>query len=53
MKERTTHVIFAGHFQRTKQSFLVHSTTHIAFYIHPSHDSILELWWTFSNRDFH
>ena len=36
-------------FRLTKWSFLVHSTTRIASYIHPSHDSILELWRTFPN----
>ena len=36
-------------FQLTKWSFLVHSTTCNAPYIHPSHDSILELWPTFPN----
>ena len=38
-----------GQFQLTKWSFLVHSTTRNAAYIHPSHDSILELWQTFLN----
>ena len=33
----------------TKCSFLVYSTTCYAPYIHPSHDSILELWQTFPN----
>ena len=41
--------ISIGQFQLTKWSFLVHSTTRNAPYIHPSHDSILELWWTFPN----
>ena len=36
-------------FQLTKWSFLVHSYTHNAPYIHLSHDSILELWQTFLN----
>ena len=36
-------------FRLTKWSFLVHSTTRNAPYIHPSHDSILELWRTFPN----
>ena len=36
-------------FQLTKWSFLVHSTMCNAPYIHPSHDSIIELWRTFSN----
>ena len=36
-------------FRLTKWSFLVHSTTCNAPYIHPSHDSILELWRTFPN----
>ena len=36
-------------FRLTKWSFLVHSTTHNAPYIHLSHDSILELWRTFPN----
>ena len=34
-------------FRLTKWSFLVHSTTGNAPYMHPSHDSILELWRTF------
>ena len=38
-------------FQLTKWSFLVLSTTHNAPYIHPSHDSILELWRTFPNGE--
>ena len=37
-------------FRLTKWSFLVHSTTCNAPYIHPSHDSILELWRTFPNE---
>ena len=37
------------HFWLTKWSFLVHSTTRNAPYIHPSHDSNLELWNTFPN----
>ena len=36
-------------FRLTKWSFLVHSATLKAPYIHPSHDSILELWRTFPN----
>ena len=36
-------------FRLTKWSFLVYSTTGNAPYIHPSHDSILELWQTFPN----
>ena len=36
-------------FRLTKWSFLVHSTTRNAPYIHPSHDLILELWRTFPN----
>ena len=40
-------------FRLSKWSFLVqcnlHSTTLNAPYIHPSHDSILELWRTFPN----
>ena len=36
--------LFSIHqFRLTKWSFLVHSTTRNAPYIHPSHDSILEL----------
>ena len=35
--------------QPYRGSFLVHSTTHIAPYIHPSHDLILKLWRTFPN----
>ena len=34
-------------FRLTKWGFLVHSTTRNAPYIHPSNDSILELWRTF------
>ena len=34
----------------TKWSFLEHSTTGSAPYIHPSHDLILEMWWTFPNE---
>ena len=34
-------------FRLTKWSFLVHSTTRNAPNLHPSHDSILELWRTF------
>ena len=33
----------------TKWSSLVHSTTRNAPYMHPSHDSILELWQTSPN----
>ena len=33
--------------------FLVHSTTRNAPYIHQSHDSILELWRTFTNASDH
>ena len=40
---------FIRQFRLTKWSFLVHSTTRNAPYIHPSHDSILELWQTFPN----
>ena len=36
-------------FWLTKWGFLVHSTTRNVPYIHPSHDSILELWRTFPN----
>ena len=36
-------------FRLTKWSILVHSTTRNASYIHPSHDSILELLRTFPN----
>ena len=36
-------------FRLTKWSFFVHSTTCTAPYIHPSHDSILELWRSFPN----
>ena len=38
-------------FWLTKWSFLVHSTTRNADYIqvHPSHNSILEVWRTFTN----
>ena len=32
-----------------KWCFLVHSTSRYAPYIHPSHDSTLELWQTFQN----
>ena len=32
---------------RTNKNFLVHSTTRNAPYIHPNHDSFLELWRTF------
>ena len=34
-------------FLLTKRRFLVHITTRKAPYIHLSHDSILDLWWTF------
>ena len=40
-------------FRLTKWSFLVHSTTRNAPFIHPSHDSILELWWTFPSAAKH
>ena len=40
-------------FRLTKWSFLVLSTTRNAPYIHPSHDSILELWRTFPNASAH
>ena len=41
---------FISQFLRlTQWSFLVNSTTRNAPYIHPSHDSILELWQTFPN----
>ena len=36
-------------FRLTKWSFLVHSTTHNAPHIHPSHNLIPELWQTFPN----
>ena len=36
----------------TQLSFLVHSTMGNAPYIHPGHDSILELWRTFLNDVF-
>ena len=36
-------------FWLTNWSFLVHSTTRNALYVHPSHDSILELWRNFPN----
>ena len=38
-------------FRLTKRSFLVHSTMRNAPYKDLSHDSILELWWTFQNQD--
>ena len=42
--------LFSIHqFRLTKWIFLVHSTTRNAPYIHPSHDSIFELWRTFPN----
>ena len=42
--------LFSIHqFRLTKWSFLVHSTTLNAPSIHPTHDSILELWRTFPN----
>ena len=40
-------------FWLTKWSFLLHSTTLNASYIHLSHDSILELWRTFPNDPSH
>ena len=39
-------------FRLTKWSFLVHSSTHNAPDIHPSHDLILELWRTFLNGHY-
>ena len=39
--------------QLSKWSFLVHITTRNAPYIHPSHDSIFELWRTFPNAICH
>ena len=38
-------------FWLTKWSFLVNSTMRNAPYMHPSHDSILELWRTFPNAE--
>ena len=40
-------------FRLTKWSFLVHSTTHNAPYIHPGHDLILESWRSFPNAARH
>ena len=44
-----TELIFHTPVPLTKWSFLVHSTTHNAPYIYPSHDSILELLRAFPN----
>ena len=41
---------FLRQIRLTKWSFLVHRTTLNAHYIHPSNDSILELWRTFPNE---
>ena len=46
---RTTDFHYAS-FGRTKWSFFVHSTTHIAPYLHLRLDSILELCCTFQNE---
>ena len=46
--------LFSIHqFRLTKWNILVSSTTPNAPYIHPSHDSILELWRTFPNDESH
>ena len=50
LNEHATELISIRQFQLTKLSFLVHSTTRNAPYIHPSHDSILKLWRTFPNE---
>ena len=42
-------IFFLRQFRLTKWSFLVHSATRNAPYIHPSHGSILELWQTIPN----
>ena len=44
-----TELVFHTPVPANKIEFFVHSTTHDSPYIHPSHDSILELWQAFPN----
>ena len=49
LNQDATELIFHTTVPANKMEFLVHSTMRNALYIHPSHDSILELWRTFLN----
>ena len=49
LNPHATEQIFHTAVLANKMELFVHSTTHNASYIHPSHNSILELWRTFPN----